>query len=151
MAPLFDYIFAAVGTVLVVASLAMTVRHFKIARAVSYIERFNTPSMIEVRSKVDEWLSSAESDAARLAALEQRPELRVAVLTFLNLFTELGIAYKFRLLNRKVMFEMWDVLVPEYWSKLKFFVQHERDKGRAVGAAFEYLAADLARYASRKK
>ena len=62
MATLISLLDALTGPLLVMGGLWLTVRHFKLARTVSYIERFNDPGMIETRAAVDAWLSSSDSD-----------------------------------------------------------------------------------------
>ena len=132
-----------IAPILVVAGLLLTHRHFKIARTVSYIERFNNPGMVGTRAKVDEWLESSSDDERRIVAATDDSVLKASIFAFLNLFVELGIAYRYGLLNRKVAFDMWDQLVPEYWKKLEFWVRHNRLQGRDIAQAFEDLAKEM--------
>ncbi len=54
------------NTVTIALTLAFTIRHFKISRSVSYIERFNSPAIADLRTVVDEWLSQACSPEQKL-------------------------------------------------------------------------------------
>jgi hypothetical protein len=67
----------------------------------------------------------------------------VQILTFMNLFVEVGIAYRYRTLNRSVAFDIWSQLVPEYWQKLQFYVERSRAEGRDIAQAFERLAGEI--------
>lgn len=131
------------GPLLVVGGLWLTVRHFKIARTVSYIERFNHPDMVTIRAAVDAWLKSSEEDDERMEQAKSDPVLNVQILTFMNLFVEVGIAYRCRTLNRSVAFDIWSQLVPEYWQNLQFYVERARSEGRDIANAFERLAGEM--------
>ncbi len=145
-------IFSAItGPLLVVGGFWLTVRHFKIARTVSYIERFNHPDMVATRAAVDSWLQSSEADEPRIERAKADPVLNVQILTFLNLFVEVGIAHRYRTLNRTVAFDLWSQLVPEYWRKLRFYVEHSRTEGRDIASAFEHLAGEIDKAAGNER
>lgn len=72
------FITVAMGAI----GLYVTIRHFKVVRTLSYIERMNKPSMAEVRARVDAWLDSGLPDAERLAQLKTDFGLRSHVNIF---------------------------------------------------------------------
>ncbi len=145
MDTLFQILKIFLGPLVIISGLLITIRHFKIVRTISYIERFNNPNMAAIRGKVDNWLNSSKSNQEKIEIINSDSELRANVFSFLNIFNEVGIAYKFGLLNKKVAFEIWDTVVPEYWEKLKFFIDYNRNQGRAIGANFEKIAKDIIR------
>ncbi|MFM9966766.1 MAG: hypothetical protein ACKV2Q_36805 [Planctomycetaceae bacterium] len=132
-----------ITTTMGLLGLYFTVRHFKIVRTVSYIERMNHPNMAEVRTRVDQWLDSGRTDEERLRELQEDFALRARVRMFYNMITELAIAYRYRTISRKLTLEIWDPLVPEYWEKMQFHIQDTRAKGVSVGHNFEYLANEF--------
>ena len=136
----------AIGPVLIVIGLLVSIRHFKAARTVSYIERFNHPDMASTRATVDVWLASSTSDDERYQAAKDDPELDAKINAFMNIFTELGIAYRFGLLDKKIAFAIWDVLAPNYWVKLKFYIEASRHEGRGIAFSFEYFAREISPY-----
>ena len=129
--------------------LFFTIRHFKVVRTVSYIERMNHPNMADIRARVDEWLESGRPDDERLAQLEKDFALNARVRLFYNTIAELAIAYHYGTINRRMTLEIWDPLIPEYWEKLRFYVLHRRSQGAAIGFHFEALAAIF--YERRKR
>lgn len=112
--------------VLILLGIWFTVRHFRFVRASAYIERFNGGDNVKNRIEVDKWLDSTDSDEERLTALKQNPELLTRVKAFANIFQELGVAYKYRTVNRKIVWYNFDVLVVTYWQKLKFYFDDRR-------------------------
>lgn len=124
-------------------TLYFTIKHFKIVRAVSYIERLNHPDMIAVRAKVERWLASEKSDTEKLEDVAQGSELRVNVMTLLNLFSELGVAYKMRIVDRKVVMTTFHPVLLNFWKRLEFYIRDERDSGNPIAHLFEELAIKM--------
>jgi hypothetical protein len=87
-------------TMLIVVTLFYTRHHFKLERAASYIARFNSEDMIRNRAVVERWLTEKIPEAKKLAKLEQDPELAIRIFTFINLFQELGVAYRNKMIHR---------------------------------------------------
>ena len=130
--------------------LFITIRHFKVVRTVSYIERMNHPNMADIRACVDEWLASGISDDERLAQLKKNFALHARVRLFYNTIAELAIAYHYGTINRKMTLEIWEPLISEYWEKLRFYVLHRRSQGAAIGFHFEALAKTFEKHRNRK-
>ncbi len=128
------------GPLVIISGLCITIRHFKLIRTFSYIERFNSPSMLEVRTCVDTWLSSDVTNEKKIQLLHSDLKLHANYMLLYNLFTEVGIAYKFGMLHRKLTFEIWDPLLPKYWKQLEFYFEHQRSQGRQVANSFEIIA-----------
>lgn len=103
---MLPWISLLITTTMGLLGLYYTIRHFKIVRTVSYIERMNHPSMIEVRAAIDKWLNSDRSDEERLSKLEKNLLLDSQVRTFYNLITELAIAYRYRTIDRNLTLEI---------------------------------------------
>lgn len=112
--------------VVILVGLATTRKHFRIVRSISYIERFNSDIGIRLRKRVDNWLQT-EDDELKLQEFLENPDLRIEVLAFMNLFQELGSAYNRKVVNKKEIQELFDFLVPHYWEKLQFLIEHYRD------------------------
>lgn len=111
----------------VVFGLYTTRKHFGVMRSMAYIERFNSEAGIKLRTRIDAWLAEPD-DRVKLEQFLSNPELKNQVLAFMNLFQELGVAYRNRLLDTGVLLDMFDYLVPHYWSKLDFLVAYYRAK-----------------------
>lgn len=111
----------------VVFGLQTTRKHFGVMRSMAYIERFNSETGIKLRTEIDAWLAEPD-DQVKLDRFLNEPELKNQVLAFVNLFQELGVAFRNRLLDRGVLMDMFDYLVPHYWSQLDFMVDHYRTK-----------------------
>lgn len=162
---------------LVLAGVALTAYHFRHQRAAAFIERFNTPDVMDMRDKIDRWLgdyeesplrkgaqdssvSLSEEDGLRLTHMEARlllelerdPELDKAVKSFANLFQELGEARENRTASPSYTRRMFDHLAPHYWSLLRFWVEDYRlRKSPTLYRRFENLAETLATPGSDKK
>jgi len=146
---------ATLQVVFIVLSIWFVNRQFAITRACSYIERFNSDEHIRRRAIVDQWLESSPSDEERLAALTQSAELRANVYGFLNLFQELGVAYRYHSVHRTTVRETFDYLVPDYWRRTRFLVDYVRrpapgtpvpvgeEPAPTAYRKFELLAQDL--------
>lgn len=129
---------------LIVGGLWLTVRHFKIVRTVSYIERFHHPNMVATRAAVDAWLQSPGQDDQRLQRAKSDQKLNAQIHLFVSFFTEVGIAYRHGTLDRDVAFDIWEYLVPHYWQKLEFFVKdRQAEVYETQYKSFGVLAGDM--------
>ena len=146
-----DYIAIAslfVGLIGAIITASVTISHFKQARTTSYIERVNNPEFAMVRAEIDRWLDSGTSDKEKLQALRADKELQSSLRMFMNILTELGIAYKYNIVDREMTNEIWNPLIPNYWEKLQFYVYGYRINGENTGYYFEYLAKEITKYNS---
>ena len=105
--------------------IMVTIKHFKILRTLVYIERFNSPNFIQVRRDIERWLSICKDDKERIEK-SYETELFCKICTFINLFQEMGLAYKYRLVNRDILFEHFDFIVISYYERLKFYIEYRR-------------------------
>ncbi len=110
----------------VLIGLSTTRKHFRIVRSISYIERFNSETGIRLRKRVDDWLQT-EDDEVKLREFLDNSDLRIEVLAFMNLFQELGASYSRNVLNKQEIQELFDFLVPHYWGRLQFLIEHYRE------------------------
>lgn len=69
------FIVSAVGFALTVASIAYGIRHFRITRAMSYIERMNASGMAGIRGAIDEWLAGPGTDREKFEQAERDHQL----------------------------------------------------------------------------
>ncbi|MEZ4702951.1 MAG: hypothetical protein R2834_21640 [Rhodothermales bacterium] len=139
------------GFVFAGLSLIYTVRHFKLVRTLTYIERMNSPEMGKVRANVDQWLSSSKNDVKKLEKLYKDDKLMSDLRLFTNLFTELGVAYKFRLVNKKLTHELWYPMIMKYWNGLEFYIYDKRKKGVYIGYYFEMMSNEILNYVNNNK
>ncbi len=139
-----DYLKFLIPIIIFCVSLYFTIRHFKIVRSLNYIERVNSPSLVGIRKDLETWLNSHDSDQQKLDALADDKELLAKFNIIYNVMTELGIAYKYRIVHRKLIREIFFPLVPNYWKKLHFVIYDRRLRGAKVGEHFEYLAKQIA-------
>jgi hypothetical protein len=96
-------------TLLIVITLFYTRHHFKLERAASYIVRFNSEDMIRNRAVVESWLEAPTSETEKLAALDKNPELAIRVYTFVNIFQELGVAYRNKMIHRRLVVTLFTI------------------------------------------
>lgn len=136
-----------IGIAVVVLSLSYTIRHFKIVRTIHYIERFNTPTMIETRAVVEKW--SKLSHEEQLQKLEEDSELFYKVNLIYNLITEIGISYKYKIINRKLTCEIFDPLVPLLNETIQPFIYLARKKDKPLGFYTQMISDTILTY--RKK
>lgn len=161
-----SFYFDLVELVLLLAALALTAYHFRHQRAAGFIERFNSPEVIAMRGRIDDWLAGYETselreavqeagddlppdDRLRLAHFEARlllelqrdRELDKTVKAFANLFQEVGEAYENRTASPSYTRRMFDFLAPHYWELLRFWVEDYRLQGSpTLYARFGQLA-----------
>ena len=139
------------GFGLTVASLGYAIRHFRITRAMSYIERMNSSDMAEIRSAIDEWLDAPGSDADKFREISRDPHLSVKLKIFVDIITELGVAYRYRSVSRFLVREIWYPFIPSYWKKLQFYYYAAQLNGTRTGYWFRYLAEEIGADASRRE
>lgn len=138
-----DYVSWITTISVFIVGIGYTIHHFKIVRTAAFIERMNSPAMISVRSQVDEWLRVSEPNDAKLSQLEDDAELRTAVRIVYATLTELAVAYNYGILNRRMTHQLWDILVPEYWDRLRFYIDHQRLTHPQFGFSFQRLAESM--------
>lgn len=141
----------SLGFVLTVASLAYTVRHFRINSAMNFIQRMNSADMVEMRSAVNRWLDQPIDDREKFAQLSGDEDLRVQLGIFMDIITELGIAYRYRAVSRKLVREIWYPFIPKYWGRLQFYVYASQVGGHRTGYWFRYLAEEISRAADKQE
>jgi hypothetical protein len=90
---------SAVGIFFVAAGLMISIRQFKYSRTMDYRGHLSDPSMLETRTKVDEWIASSDDDDARIQAIKENHELHTYVRIFLSWCNQISIAYRFGTLN----------------------------------------------------
>lgn len=129
-----------------VVTAYITIQHFKQSTTTSYIQRINNPEVTEIRGRIDAWLSMPVSDLEKLKALEDDKNLASSLRMFLNIITELGIAYQNNIVDKTMTKEIWNPLIPMYWNKLQFYIFAERLKGNKAGYFFEYLSKEIEEY-----
>lgn len=125
--------------ILIYLGVSFTVHHFRCSRACVYIERFNGGDNVKYRAKVDEWLNKHDNDIERLADLKKNSDLLTIVKSFANLFQELGVAYKYKTVDKWILEDNFDVLIVMYWQKLKFFIIDYRNFDNTLYHKFEML------------
>lgn len=128
----------ALLTLLVIGcGLFISVRHFRLDKTASYIQRLNTPDMVRTRVIIEDWLKKYPDNEARIKAVENDTDLKFHLTALVNLLTELGIAYKFRLIHPKMAFMLWDPVAVTYWEKLEFYIKDCHSKGNMIALSFE--------------
>jgi len=137
------YIPIATTLTVFLVGLYFTIRHFKIIRTVTYIERMNNPSMIKTRAVVDDWLQMDACSVCKLNRLAKDVELRTHLIFFYNILTELAIAYNYRLLHRRLAREIWTEIIKKYANRMGFYFRYYRERGEDIGRNLEKLATSL--------
>lgn len=138
-----------VGSILIfLVTLYFTVRHFKIVRTIAYIERFNSPSMIQTRAIVEKWAKGNNQEKIR--QIREDKEIYYHVNLIYNMITEIGISYQYRVINRKLACIIFDPLIPAYWDKMKVFILNDRAPGATVGYGFEKIALEILKSRNKK-
>ena len=125
------------GILTVILSLGYTIRHFKAIRTISYIERFNTPSMIETRAIVEKW--SNLDDGEKMKQLENDIDLFYRINLIYNIITEIGISYKYRIIDRKLACEVFYPLIPLWSKKIHPYIFFRRNRGERFGFYLELI------------
>ena len=110
----------------------------------------NSPEMARIRGEIDRWLNTSDDDAVRLNKLAEDADLASKVMVFINIITELGIAYEAGLVNKNLTHEIWYPMIPRYWERLQFYVYDTRRSGYPVGHYLEMMAQKIDDYAKKK-
>lgn len=139
------------GFLIAAITIYLTVRHFMTSKTISYIERMNTGEMAQIRAEIDQWISSEKTDAEKCELAESNKELSAKLMMWINIFTEIGISYKQRIIRRKLTRELFYPMIPNYWRDLLFYIDHKRNKGHAIGYYFEYLAKEVKKMEGKNK
>lgn len=139
------------GFGLTVASLGYAIQHFRISSAMSYIQRMNSSDMVEIRSAVNRWLEGPGTDAEKFEEAEGDPVLNAKLRIFIDILTELGIAYRYKAVSRRLVREIWYPFIPDYWLKLQFYVYGRQVNGARTGYWLRYLAEEIATDAAKRE
>jgi hypothetical protein len=149
---MIEYLKIFLGPIAVLTSASVAIRHFKVSKSLSYIERFNSTSFAEARAEIEEWIGSKKTNKEKTEEATSNPRLFSKIALFANLFQELGVAYKYRLIHRKIAFENFDIVVIDYWERLEFWVTYRRKlnvKSRFLYRKYEYLYREFVKRRER--
>ncbi|MBV6505257.1 MAG: hypothetical protein ILNGONEN_00815 [Syntrophorhabdaceae bacterium] len=140
-------IVSVLQTILIIVTIFYTRHHFKLERAASYIARFNSEDMIRNRAVVEGWLSAQNSDEVKIKKLTDDTELAIRVYTFINLFQEIGVAYKNKMIHRSSAEGYYSYLIISYWKRIQFLIEWRRRKENrpTLYEDFQFLAEILAK------
>ncbi|MEZ6233303.1 MAG: hypothetical protein R3B68_03850 [Phycisphaerales bacterium] len=130
----------------VAAGIVFAVRQFRLTSTLGYMHVFSNPTVIAMRTKVDAWLASTADDAQRLKEIERDIELQTALRLMLSVFSQIGVAYHYGVLSRRIARAIFNPLVPTYYGRLKFYIEAQRARKVLVGYFFEYLAQEIERH-----
>ena len=139
------------GFGLTVASLAYAIQHFRISSAMTYIQRMNSSDMVEIRSAIHEWLEGPGTDAEKFSEAERDQVLNAQLRIFIDIITELGVAYRYKAVSRPLVREIWYPFIPNYWDKLQFYIYGRQVNGARTGYWFRYLAEEIAADAAKRE
>ncbi len=148
---LMDFLSGIVGFLIAAITIYLTVRHFMTSKTISYIERMNTGEMALIRAEIDQWISLEKTDAEKCELADRDKQLSAKLMMWINIFTEIGISYKQRIIRRKLTRELFYPMVPNYWRDLLFYIEHKRRKGHAIGYYFEFLANEVRKMEGKNK
>lgn len=137
------------GLIVFLVSLRYTIHHFKTVRTISYIERFNTPNMIEIRAAVDEWSDKSRGEQIEQLMSDKNTYNKVTLIY--NIITEIGVSYRYRVINRKMAREIFDPLIPHYWLKIEPYISFKREMGVDLGKNFKIIVDAINQNRNKKK
>lgn len=141
----------SLGFGLTLASLAYAIQHFRISSAMSYIQRMNSSDMVDIRSAIHEWLDAPGTDAEKFETAEKDQVLNAKLRIFIDILTELGVAYRYKAVSRKLVREIWYPFIPDYWAKLQFYIYGRQVNGARTGYWFRYLAEEISTDAAKRE
>lgn len=126
-------------------------RHFLMQRSTSFIERFNTGDMLQMRPRVDRLIASGpdwkrELTALRAGGLEEaRRREFYDLLVFTNFFQELATAFEHRTIAEDYTWDVFGGLIRQYWKLLKPYVIAFREVAErpTLYEGFERIAARM--------
>jgi len=148
---LVDILSWSCGLVIAVITIYLTIRHFKTSKTISYIERLNTGEMASIRAEIDEWINSDMTDKEKCKFALKTKELNAKIMMWINIFTEIGISYKQRIIHRKLTRELFYPMIPNYWRDLYFYIDYRRKKDYPIGYYFEYIANEVKKTEGKNK
>ena len=70
---------------------------------------------------------------------------------WINIFTEIGISYKQRIIHRRLTRELFYPMIPNYWKGLHFYINYRRKKGYPIGFYFEYIVNEVKKTEGKNK
>lgn len=105
--------------------------------------------MIPIRISVDKWLNSECSDEEKIKDIESDPELYAKFMLVHNIFTEVAIAYKFNLIDKKLILVTWGDLIPGFFKKLEFYYKYKDPKREKMGVYLESLVGLIAKFRAK--
>lgn len=138
----------------VLCGLILVRRHFRLVRTSSYIERYNTEDMAaskiavkRLERKLSECSPEECSEFLREFNEEEEHEEEVEkVDRLINLLTELGVAYKLGIIDKRAI-TIFDAIVPGRWKGLephiKYCQERANKQGLKVWEHFEYLKNEI--------
>jgi len=140
------------GTTLLIffVGVWITIRHFKIVRTVSYIERMNHPAMVVIRADVDSWLNSNDSIMEKLERIRNDSELNAKVTIIYNLLAELAMAHDSKIIDREMAYKIFFPLVPHYWHRLEFYISDSCTRGKPIGQSLKKFSNFVETYNKKK-
>lgn len=139
------------GLVIAIITICLTIRHFKTSKTISYIERLNTGEMALIRAEIDEWINSDMTEKEKCKLALKNKVLNAKIMMWINIFTEIGISYKQRIIHRKLTRELFYPMIPNYWKDLYFYIDYRRKKGYPIGYYFEYIANEVKKTEGKNK
>ena len=139
------------GFIIALITIYLTIRHFKTTKTISYVERLNTGEMAQIRAEIDEWICSDKTNKEKCKYADQNKELSAKIMMWINIFTEIGISYKQRIIRRKLTRELFYPMIPTYWKDLFFYIKYKRGKGYPIGYYFEYLSKEVRKTEGKNK
>ena len=148
---LVDFLSLSGGLAIAVITIYLTIRHFKTSKTISYIQRLNTAEMTSIRAEIDEWITSDTTETEKCESALNDKELNAKIMMWINIFTEIGISYKQRIIRRKLTRELFYPMIPNYWEGLNFYISYRRKKGYPIGYYFEYLTSEVKKAEGKDK
>ncbi|MEP1095527.1 MAG: hypothetical protein ABJG78_10475 [Cyclobacteriaceae bacterium] len=144
----FELLKWLLGVSAVVLSLWYTIRHFKIVRTIAYIERFNSPLILETRSKVEKWSRLPEEEKRK--ELEENETLYYQVNLVYNIMTEIAVSYRYRIINRKLTCELFDPIIPRWYEKIEPFISFNNERGVPHGYDLEVIMKAISKHGRKR-
>lgn len=107
----------------------LATKQFRMSKASHFLERFMSKDMIEARNTVDR-LFEGNDLKSTLEYLNEKKSLKDLnqIRMFANFFQELSIAYRNRLVDKKYIIDVFDVLTCKYWTLLTGWISDYRSK-----------------------
>jgi hypothetical protein len=148
---LVDTLSLSGGLIIAITTIYLTIRHFKTSKTISYIQRLNTAEMTSIRAEIDEWITSDATEMEKCNSAHKDKELNAKIMMWINIFTEIGISYKQRIISRKLTRELFYPMIPNYWEGLNFYISYRRQEGYPIGYYFEYISNEVKKTEGKNK